>query len=163
MMGANVWFATGVTTGNDDNTITNCSIGAAAGGLPVRLIESKGSTTSAAVNNSGITIADCSLFDCFSATAISRMIDINAGSTDIAKQAISYSKQMCARKRPVLNIDSSASAIQPQEIISFVDGNTIGYSNAGTSGILAINGAVGTRLVLIYISSAATTASLVSK
>ena len=160
--GANVWFATGVTTGNDDNTITNCSIGAAAGGLPVRLIESKGSTTSAAVNNSGITIADCSLFDCFSATAISRMIDINAGSTDIAITGnklfqTDVRTQTAGTEYRFISISNTATGNN-----FLVDGNTIGYSNAGTSGILAINGAVGTRLVPIYISSAATTASLVS-
>lgn len=160
--GANIWFASGVTTGNDNNTISNCNIAASVGGLPVRLIESKGATTSATVNNSGNTISNCNLSDCFSGTAISRMIDINAGSTDITITGNNFFQtdvrtQTTGAECRIISISNTATGNN-----FVVNANTIGYSNASASGIFTMNGTAGTRLVPIYINVASGAASAIS-
>ena len=52
--GGNIWFAAGaVTTGNDNNVISNSNIGPAGANLPTKAIYANGSTTTTTVYNSG--------------------------------------------------------------------------------------------------------------
>jgi trimeric autotransporter adhesin len=76
-----VFFSTGTATGNDNNTISGCSIdgtsSAAVG------ILATGSTASAAIENSGINITNCNIFDFFNSTVTSALgIYLSAGNTD---------------------------------------------------------------------------------
>lgn len=160
--GGNIWFSTGTASGNDNNIISNCSISAANGGLPVRLIESRGSTSSAAANNSGITISNCSLFDCFSATSVARMIDINNGSTDFIVSGNKFFQtdvrtQTTGTEFRVISISNPATGNNFQ-----VAGNTIGYSAAFSTGTSIFSGSAGTRLAAVYINAAGSVASVVS-
>ncbi|UOK43675.1 MULTISPECIES: T9SS type A sorting domain-containing protein [Flavobacterium] len=79
--GGVVYFATGTTTGNDGNTISNCNIGPAGSNLPSKLIYGKGTTTSAAIGNSGITITNCNLYDYFLSTGCAAVY-VLAGNMD---------------------------------------------------------------------------------
>lgn len=60
-------FSTGTTTGNDNNTVTNCTIRDRSDvtQIPANLIYSQGSSTS--VRNSGNTLSDNSIFNFFNA------------------------------------------------------------------------------------------------
>jgi hypothetical protein len=62
--GGNIWFGAGaVTTGNDNNTISNCNIGPAGANLPAKAIYGNGSTGTTAQFNSGVTISNNNIFD----------------------------------------------------------------------------------------------------
>jgi hypothetical protein len=63
--GGVIFFSTGTTTGNDNNTISNCNIGPAGSNLPSKLIYGNGSTTNSTIANSNITIDNCRLYDYF--------------------------------------------------------------------------------------------------
>jgi hypothetical protein len=72
-------FSTGVTTGNDDNTVSFCNISAAGTNLPINCIFSQG--TSTAVENSGNSILSNNIFDFFNTNASSYGVNVNSGST----------------------------------------------------------------------------------
>ncbi|MBS0659860.1 MAG: cadherin-like beta sandwich domain-containing protein [Verrucomicrobia bacterium] len=74
-----IYFATGTTTGNDNNTISNCNIGPAGTNLPINGIYSFG--TSAAIDNAGITISNNNIFDYFNANGITAGINVNSASS----------------------------------------------------------------------------------
>jgi hypothetical protein len=86
--GGVVVFGTGVTNGNDNNTITFCNIdgGAGATASPTTVatngIYSSGSATTTLLNNSSNTVNNCNFFDYFSPSLASTGILISAGSTD---------------------------------------------------------------------------------
>jgi len=71
-----VFFSTGTTTGNDNNNINNCNIKVAGANLPINGIFSSG--TSAAIDNSGITINANNISEYFSATLVSNGINLSA-------------------------------------------------------------------------------------
>jgi hypothetical protein len=77
--GAVIFFSTGTTTGNDNNTISNCNIGPAGSNLPTKAILGNGSTGSTAAGNSGITINNNNIFDYFGAAVSSSGVAINGG------------------------------------------------------------------------------------
>ncbi len=75
-----IYFSTGTTTGNDNNTITNNSIGPAGANLPTNAIYAVG--TSGAISNSGIQITDNKIFDYFNAGQSSNGLNVLGGNTD---------------------------------------------------------------------------------
>ncbi len=82
--GGNIFFgAVAVTTGNDNNTISNCNIGPAGANLPTKAIHFGGTTTTTTLNNSGITINNNNIYDYFGAAVASAGIYVTSGTTDI--------------------------------------------------------------------------------
>src|SRR6185295_6585085 len=79
--GANIFFSTDAVTanGNDNNTISNNNIGPAGANLPTKGILCNGSTTTAAIGNSGIIINNNNIFDYFGAAVTSAGVATNAG------------------------------------------------------------------------------------
>ena len=79
--GGNIFFGSAaVTTGNDNNTISNCNIGPAGANLPTKGIHFSGtSNTDPGTANSGIVISNNNIFDYFSATVSTAGIDLNSG------------------------------------------------------------------------------------
>jgi Secretion system C-terminal sorting domain len=74
-----IYFHSGITTGNDNNSISFCKITPVAGGFPVSSIHSAG--TSAAIDNSGISIANNQIYDYFTPAASSHGIRAGLGSS----------------------------------------------------------------------------------
>ncbi len=69
------------TSGNDNNSIDNCDIGAGAS-TPTNTIYSSGTITSTATFNSNNTISNCTIHDFFSASSDHNGIWLSDGSTD---------------------------------------------------------------------------------
>ena len=70
--GGNIWFgAAAISTGNDNNTVSNNIIGPAGTNLPTKGIYFNGSTTTAALNNSGIVVTGNNIYDYFGAAVSS--------------------------------------------------------------------------------------------
>ncbi|MFZ4058584.1 MAG: hypothetical protein ACOYKE_10620, partial [Ferruginibacter sp.] len=82
--GGNIWIGAGaIATGNDNNTVSFCDLGANGAALPTKVIYMSGTTTNTTLNNSNCTFSNNNISDYFGAAVASTGIDINSGSTDI--------------------------------------------------------------------------------
>ncbi|QBZ99006.1 Ig-like domain-containing protein [Flavobacterium sangjuense] len=134
--GGNIWFASGaITTGNDNNTISNCNIGPAGVNLPSKCIYFTGtSNTHPGTANSGIVITNNNFFDYFSATVNSSAIDLNSGT---ATATITNNKfyQTATRTQTTTGISHRAITLNNGSGDNYtVTGNTIGYSSSAGTG-----------------------------
>ncbi|MFN4892397.1 MAG: PKD-like domain-containing protein [Bacteroidota bacterium] len=124
-----VSFVGGVVTGNDNNIISNNSIGGVGANLPVIGIYSLG--TSATVDNSGNTVTGNNIFDYFNATSATSGININSFNSG---WTISNNKLYQTATRTYtasgthtgINITSGSGYT--------ISGNVIGYANASGTG-----------------------------
>ena len=154
--GGNIWFATGAVTGNDNNLISNCSIGPAGANLPARLIWGRGG----ALDNNNVTISNNNLYDYFIATTTqSRGIDLGLGSAD---WTISGNRFYQTAPR------NASSATYHYAIYIYTDsgnnfqitGNTIGYADSTGAGAYTLTGDLA-YFYAIYLHVGTTTASSV--
>lgn len=135
--GGNIWFgAAAVTTGNDNNTISNCDIGPAGSNLPTKGIYCTGTSSGVTpflINNSGNTFTNNNIFDFFSATERSIGIYITTGTT---ATSITNNKFYQTESRTFTSGQAHcpiyiANTTSAQNFT--ITGNTIGYANnAGT-------------------------------
>lgn len=77
-----VLFGAALTTGNDDNTISGCSIGPAGATFPTVGINSIGTTTSLTTRNSGIQVTNNNIYDFYNAGGVVADGILLTGSTD---------------------------------------------------------------------------------
>ncbi|ESU27356.1 hypothetical protein FLJC2902T_20610 [Flavobacterium limnosediminis JC2902] len=143
-LGGVVWFSDGTTTGNDDNTISNCNIGPAGSTLPSKLIYGRGMTTNAAIGNSGITITNCNLYDFFLTPSSLGCAAIYA-TTGNSDWTISNNKIYQTGTRTF----TGASTMTMYGILCSnvaygnnmqITGNIIGYANSAGTGTLTLAG-----------------------
>ncbi len=135
-----ILFSTGTTIGNDNNTISNCDLRDGAT-TPWNAIYSGGSTGSATLNNSGITITGCNIFNYFNATGIQAGVNLGLGNNT---WTISNNKFYQTTARVFTGAGSSIGILINNTNAGSgghtISGNTIGYaSNTGT-GVYAISG-----------------------
>jgi hypothetical protein len=78
--GGVISFSTGTTTGNDNNTISNCNISSQTSTINKCIFLGGSSNTDPGSANSGITITGNNIFNFFAATAFSSGIDLSSGS-----------------------------------------------------------------------------------
>ena len=137
-----VFFSTGTTTGNDGNTITNNAITSAGATLPANAIYSAG--TSAAIDNSGITVSDNNLSDYFNATVASNGIQVASNSS---AWAITGNKffQSGTRTATTANLHTAITIVTASGGGYTINNNTIGFANAGGTGSTVYAGAVASR------------------
>ena len=148
--GGIIFFSTGTTTGNDNNTISNCSIGPAGATLPTKAIYGNGTTTTTALNNSGISITNNNIFDFFNATAASDGVFVSAGNTSWSitnnrfYQTATRTWTTGANHRPI-DIQNTASAAG-----FTITGNTIGFAAANGTGTYALTGSTGKFAGIVF-------------
>lgn len=139
--GGNIWFGSAaVTTGNDNNTISNCNIGPAGANLPSKGIYFSGSSnTDPGTANSGIIINNNNIFDYFNAASSSAGIDLNSGSTNLS---ITNNKfYQTATRTFTAAVTHTGIRISNTSGNNYqVTGNTIGFANAGGTGTYTITG-----------------------
>ncbi len=153
-----IYLGTGTTTGNDNNTIDNCDIRDGAT-TPVNGIFSAGSTASTALNNSGLTVSNCNIFN-FYGTGSAAGIWANAGSTDWTVSGNSF-YQTAARAGTT---GSFMRAIYLNTGSNYlVSGNFIGGSAplCGSTALTVNGTAASYRFVGIALGQSTTTASSV--
>ena len=156
-----VVFSTGVTNGNDNNTITFCNIdgGAGATASPTTVatngIYSSGSATTTLLNNSSNTVNNCNIFDYFSPSLASNGILISAGSTDWVITGNSF-YQTNPRTSTAGNIHGAISVLTGNNFT--ISNNIIGGSNSAAGGIpWTLNGAFANRFIGINLTVGTTT------
>ncbi|MEK9138935.1 MAG: hypothetical protein AAB393_17585, partial [Bacteroidota bacterium] len=161
--GGNIWFSTGISGGNDNNTISNCNIGPDGVNLPSRLVWSSGTSGNTPVFNSNITITRCNLYDFFNASDQCRAIDIWSGNTDwtISDNRFYQTAPRTWTTGAEMRVISIASgSVLPVTLGNNfqISGNVIGFASADGAGIFSISG--GENLFkAIYLSVGPTVAS----
>jgi len=156
--GGTVYFSTGVASGNDDNTISNCRLGPAGANLPAKAISSLGSTASTTLYNSGIELSGNEIYDYWSATSPSDGIYLGDGTTD---WTISGNRFFQTGTR----IQTTAAAHSAIDIASTIGNNNhvitsniIGYASAAGTGTYDFVGvAGGSKFLAIRFANAGTT------
>jgi len=130
-------FATGTTTGNDNNTISNNNIGPAGANLPSKAIMASG--TSSAIENDNALITGNNIFDYFLATGSHSAINILTGNE---AWTISSNRFYQTATRTVTTAASRHSAITLNNSTGgfTVSGNTIGFATAAGTGTYTITG-----------------------
>jgi hypothetical protein len=129
-----IFFSTTTgTTGNDNNTIDNCDIGAGAS-TPNNLIYSSGTIATTAKFNSGEIISNCSIHDFFNAGADHNGIWISDGSTDWTITGNSF-YETAPRSITTLNVVWCAIRIQ-----NFTPSGTLRSTNVSSCNNTVISG-----------------------
>ncbi|HLB37790.1 MAG TPA: DUF11 domain-containing protein [Gemmatimonadales bacterium] len=156
--GGNIWFAAGaVATGNDSNTISNCDIGPAGANLPTKAVYGNGTTTTAALYNSGILLSNNSIFDFFNAAAASNGIYLAGGNSDWSITGNRF-YQTATRTQTTGAIHSAIQVANANNNNHLIAGNTIGYASSagtGTYSFVGVNSS--SKFLPICFSSAGTT------
>ena len=156
--GGNIWFGAGaVSTGSDNNTISNCNIGPAGSNLPTKGIHFGG--TSNTLNNSGNSIINNNIYDYFGAAVASAGIYVTTGSQDATISGNKF--YQTATRTQTTGVNHSAVYISNATSTSFytISGNTIGYSSAlgtGTYNLVETTGSIFTPIYLNVGTSTAT-------
>ncbi|MBL7703074.1 MAG: hypothetical protein JNM14_12550 [Ferruginibacter sp.] len=150
--GGNIWFgAAAVTTGNDNNTISNCNIGPAGANLPSKGIYFTGTSTPTTLNNSGNIIDNNNIFDVFQGGVESAAIYSTTGSTG---NTITNNRiyQTGSRTYTGTNTHTGIKITNTTSAAGFtITGNIIGYASNTQTGTYTLTGSTG-KFVGIYFS-----------
>ncbi len=144
-----VFFSTGASTGNDNNTISNNTIKAAGTDTPANAIYSAG--TSVLVDNSEITINNNNIQDYYNPALASNGIYIASNSS---AWTITNNKlfQTSTRTATVGNIHRGINIITALGVDYTISNNTIGYTNVASTGTTVYDGALNNRFYPIQIT-----------
>ncbi|HZV69059.1 MAG TPA: hypothetical protein VFG10_05920 [Saprospiraceae bacterium] len=161
--GGNIWFgAAALSTGNDNNTISNCDLGPAGTNLPSKCIYFNGSSnTNPGTANSGIVITNNNIFDYFSATISTEGIDLISGTVGTT---ISNNRfyQTAMRTMTTSSLTHSGIRISNSSGNAYqITGNTIGFAAANGTGMYTILATGISMIVPINLSVGTTTATSV--
>ncbi|MFA5297521.1 MAG: hypothetical protein WC389_04860, partial [Lutibacter sp.] len=137
-----IFFSTGASTGNDNNTISDNIIKTAGANLPTNAIYSAG--TSVLVDNSEITISNNTIQDYYNAALASNGILVASNSS---AWTITNNKlfQTATRTATVGNIHRGINIITALGVDYNITNNTIGYANAASTGTTVYDGAFNNR------------------
>jgi hypothetical protein len=147
-----IYFATGTVTGNDNNSISGCKIGANGTSLPSKGIYALGSTTNAAIANSGIAITNNEIFDYFLTGGCAGIYALN-GNTDwtiASNKVYQTSTRTFTGAGTLYGIYFSSTGFGQNIQIT---ANTIGYASGTATGTMTLNGAVAGLFTGIYFNS----------
>ena len=134
-------------SGNHSNTIDNCDIGNASGGLPTVGVYTLGTSTSV---NSGNTISNCNVYNCFNPGAF-----ISAG-----MYLDNYSNDTNVRNNKIYQDNTSYTYTSDGGLYygiyniynhRDISGNIIGYASNSQTGTMTIDGGKSCRFIGIYL------------
>ncbi|MBP6698157.1 MAG: hypothetical protein KA175_11095, partial [Flavobacteriales bacterium] len=138
-LSATVMIMGGISSGNDGNTISLCDLGPTAAGLAQHHVFAQGSTGTAAIFNSGVTVTQCNIFDYFADGTSSTGILVSVGNTD---WTISNNRLYQTASRTYNggnNGDHHGILVGTTGNNFQITGNTIGYASSTGTGVYAIN------------------------
>ena len=153
--GGTIFFSTDAvtTTGNDNNTILNNNIGPAGANLPSKAIFGLGSTTTAALGNSGILISNNNIFDYFAAATTSAGIATNGGCNTWTITGNRF-YQTATRTwttgslHNAINIGNSTATSGAQAFtITF---NIVGFASNTQTGVYTLTGSTGKFIGIVF-------------
>ena len=146
-----VIFATGMNTGNNDNTLSVNTIRAAGSNMPFNAVYSAGS--SLLLNNSGNIIQNNNIQDYYNSAGNSNGIFIASNST---AWQITGNKffQTAARSSTAAGVHRAINVVTASGTGYTINNNTIGFANASGTGATTYNGNFNHRFIGIEITAA---------
>lgn len=143
----NINFAAGNVVGNDNNTISFCTLEGSGANFPATQIFSNGSAT-AGIENSGNTITNCNVSNFFSATIQS--FGINITNTGNLSWTISNNRiyQTATRTYTTANTHNGITLSGGSSTIS---NNIIGFATNTGTGVYTMAGTIATRFIAINV------------
>jgi hypothetical protein len=154
--GGNIWFGTGSTGGNDNNTVSNCNLGPAGANLPTKCVYFSGSASPN--NNNNITISGNNIYDYFGAAVTSTGIYISGTTTQVSVTGNRFF-QTGARTHTTGAQHSAIWIVNTSGDSYTVNNNIIGYASAGATGTYTLNGIASTTFFPIFINVGSTAAT----
>ncbi len=160
--GGNIWFgAAAISTGNDNNIISDNNIGPAGANLPTKGVYFNGSTSTTALNNSGNVVTGNNIYDYFGAAVSSAGLYVSTGNTDNTfsnnkfYQTATRTQTTGAQHSGIWIANTSGNNFQ-------ITGNTIGFADSSGSGTYTFVGVSSSSVLIpIYLSVGTTTATSV--
>ena len=149
-----ITFGNGLVSGNDFNTIENCTIGAAGTNLPLNGIYSMSTTTG--VENDNNSVNNCKIFDYFNANNPFFGIQLNSGNS---AWTLSGNKLYQTASRTVATANTVSAIFISSGSAYNISSNTIGFSSASGTGTYAMTSTVALRFIGINCALAAGTAT----
>lgn len=150
--GGTIYFATGITSGNDSITISNNKIGAiSTTTLPSKGIYAQGSTTNATIANSNITITGNEISDffltggCAGVYALTGNTQWNITNNKIFQSATRTFTASGTMYGIYFSNSTYGAGIQ-------INGNTIGYANNAATGTFTLAGTVAGAFQGVYLN-----------
>jgi hypothetical protein len=134
-----VLFSTGSVTGNDNNIISNNTIGPAGVNLPANAIYSAGS--SVAIDNSNNSIITNNIQDYFNASGVSNGAFIASNSSAWTLLGNKFF-QTATRTATTGTTRRAINIVTASGVGYVISNNIIGYANASSTGITVYNGTV---------------------
>ncbi|MBX7205945.1 MAG: hypothetical protein K1X81_11025, partial [Bacteroidia bacterium] len=139
--GGNIFFSTDGSTsnGNDNNTISYCDITAAGSNLPSKCIYMNGSTTTAAIANSGNSFLYNNIYDYF-LTSGSAGVYASTGNSDVT---VRYNKFYQTSSRTYTATGTMYGVYFSNTTYGNninISDNTIGYASSSGTGTLTLTG-----------------------
>ncbi len=132
--------------GNDNNTISNNDIGPAGGNMPSRAIHARGSTTTVANMNSGISITNNNIHDYFGPTVHSSGVFVSGGCTgwSITNNRF-YQTGLRTFTAPVIHTAINIQIVSSGQLMQdcTITGNIIGYASKTQTGTYTLTGSGG--------------------
>jgi trimeric autotransporter adhesin len=151
--GANIFFSTGTTTGNDNNTISNNNIGPAGANLPTKTILGNGSTGTTAVGNSGNIINNNNIFDYFGAAVTSAGVATNGGCntwsiTNNRFYQTGTRTWTTGALHNAINVGGTTATSGAQGFT--ITGNIVGFASNTQTGTYTLTGSTGTFRGIVF-------------
>ncbi len=140
-----IYFANGIATGNDNNTIQNCDITGTGTFLPLNGIYSSSSTAGAENNNN--TVLNCKIYDHFNATTSFAAINLDLGNY---AWTISGNKIYQTASRTITTALTAYGIVIKSGTGYSIANNTIGYSTAAGTGTYTMASTVALKFNAIY-------------
>lgn len=127
-----VYFGSGISTGNDNNAVSNCNIGPAGANNPTNGIYSLGNST--IIDNSGNVISNNNIYDYFNTSASSYGIQLNSfnsGWTISGNRLFQTANRVytTASSHYGINIMSGSGYIVTDNVIGYANANGTGTTN----------------------------------
>jgi hypothetical protein len=154
-----IFFSTGTTTGNDNNTIQGCTIDNSGANFPINGIYSLG--TSSTVANSSNTISNNNISNYFSAASASNGILLASTDSGNSGWTISSNRffQTATRTYTTANTHKAISVGTGNGYL--ISNNLIGYATVAGTGTYTMAGTVATKFIGIDMTVGTTTASTI--
>lgn len=158
--GGNIFFSTDslTTNGNDNNTISNCNIGPVGTNLPTKGVFSNGTTTTAAIGNSGNIVTNNNIFDFFGAAVTSSGISLQGGTntwTITNNRFYQTGSRTWTTGAIHRAIEISSTTTTSGNQGHTVTDNIIGYSSNLQTGVYTLTGSTG-KFQAIYFNGIST-------
>lgn len=151
-----------VSTGNDNNAVSDCNIGPAGSNQPACAVFFSGTTSSPGLNNSYDTLRNCNIYDFFRPSAHSAGIVISAGSTATSVTGNRF-YQTSNRTQTSSGLDHYIIQINNPSGDGFsVSGNILGYSSGSSTGVYTIHSPSQGNLYGISINAGTTAQTQIS-